>query len=254
MDNNKLETIQAVDRAFQILELISQRGNMSLNELHKEIGVNKASLLRLAYTLTQNGYLTKHPVTGDYAMTMKTYQIGLGSVQNADKFSLINSTLMDLNAATGRIAQFSVEDNNECLCLQSIGQRTSFFSVYTNVGKTSPMYCTSAGKAILSTYSNQQILEKWEKYDIEAYTENTITDPQDFLKEIMDVRIKGYALDRKENEFHVYCVGAVVMGYGNSPVGALSISGSTLTEEEEKQIADVLLPAAQKLSALMGYI
>lgn len=56
----KLETIQAVDRALQILETIGRASSMSLAELNKEIKVNKASLSRLVYTLVQNGYLVKN--------------------------------------------------------------------------------------------------------------------------------------------------------------------------------------------------
>ena len=38
----KIETIQAVDRAFQILETIGRVNSMSLAELNKEIKVYKA--------------------------------------------------------------------------------------------------------------------------------------------------------------------------------------------------------------------
>lgn len=251
---NKLETIQAVDRAFQILELLSRNGSMSLNDLHKEIKVNKASLLRLAYTLVQNGYLDKHPQTGNYSLTMKTYEIGIRSIQNLDKMSLINSILADLSAETGRIAQFSIEDHNQLLCLQSIGQKSSSFSVYTNVGNRSPLYCTSAGKAILASYSNSQVMEKWDFLNVKKLTEHTITDVHKLLEELSEIRERHYALDREENEYNVYCVGAVVMGSMNMPVGAVSISGRSLTSEEEKQIAEALIPAVKLLSGCMGYI
>ena len=155
----KLETIQAVDRALQILETIGRASSMSLAELNKEIKVNKASLSRLVYTLVQNGYLVKNEKNGDYSLTLKTYEVGLNAVQNLDKLSLINSTLLDLNNRCGRISQFSVEDNNQLLCLQSIGKEAMSFSVYTSVGHRSPLYSTSAGKALLSTYSNGEIIE-----------------------------------------------------------------------------------------------
>lgn len=128
----KPETIQAVDRALQILETIGRVNSMSLAELNKEIKVNKASLSRLIYTLIHNGYLAKNEKTGDYSLTLKTYEVGLNAVQNLDKLSLINSTLVDLYNRTGRIAQFSVEDNNQLLCLQSIGKEAVSFSIYTS--------------------------------------------------------------------------------------------------------------------------
>ncbi|POP35017.1 IclR family transcriptional regulator [Lactonifactor longoviformis] len=254
LTENKLETIQAVDRAFQILETISRKGSMSLNDLHKELRVSKASLLRLAYTLVQNGYLDKNPQTGNYTLTLKAYEVGISSIQNLDKISLINSTLVDLSRETGRIAQFSVEDNNQLLCLQSIGQKTSSFSIYTTVGRRSPLYCTSAGKALLSAYTNTQIIEKWETFDVKALTEHTITDIHSFLQDVSETRRRHYALDREENEYHIFCVGAPVMGHSNLPLGAISVSGSSLTEEEEQRIAGILVPAVKRLSGLLGYV
>ncbi|MDE6930616.1 MAG: IclR family transcriptional regulator [Lachnospiraceae bacterium] len=249
----KPETIQAVDRALQILETIGRVNSMSLAELNKEIKVNKASLSRLIYTLVHNGYLAKNEKTGDYSLTLKTYEVGLNAVQNLDKLSLINSTLVDLYNRTGRIAQFSVEDNNQLLCLQSIGKEAVSFSIYTSVGHRSPLYSTSAGKALLSTYSNGEIIEKWDKMNIQSLTENTLTDLQLFLQDIGLTRQRGYALDREENEYHVFCVGSVIMDFSNRPIGSISISGSSLTEQEEKEFSSLLMTSCRKLSGLLGY-
>lgn len=249
----KLETIQAVDRALQILETLGRVNNMTLAELNKEIKVNKASLSRLIYTLVQNGYLAKNEKTGDFSLTLKTYEVGLNAVQNLDKLSLINSTLVDLYNRTGRIAQFSVEDNNQLLCLQSIGKEAVSFSLYTSVGHRSPLYSTSAGKALLSTYSNGEIIEKWERMNIQPLTENTLTNLQLFLQDIGLTRQRGYALDREENEYHVFCVGCVIMDFSNRPIGSISISGSSLTEQEESEISELLMTSCRKLSGLLGY-
>ena len=114
----KMETIQAIDRAFQILETISRSGNMTLAELHEKMNISKASLSRLVYTLVENGYIEKRP-NNEYSLTLKAYEVGINAVQNLDQISLINSTLADLSRETGRVAQFSVEDNNQLLCVQS---------------------------------------------------------------------------------------------------------------------------------------
>ncbi|WP_367566239.1 IclR family transcriptional regulator [Lacrimispora sp.] len=249
----KTETVQAVDRALQILEIIGRVNSMSLAELNKEIKVNKASLSRLVYTLVQNGYLAKNEKNGDYSLTLKTYEVGLNAVQNLDKLSLINSTLIDLNNRCGRIAQFSVEDNDQLLCLQSIGKEAMNFSVYTSIGHRSPLYSTSAGKALLSAYSNGEIIEKWNNMNIQPLTENTLTDLQLLLQDIGLTRQRGYALDREENEYHVFCIGTVIMDFSNKPIGAISISGRSLTEQEEEELSSLLLTSSRKLSNLLGY-
>lgn len=252
---NKLEPILAVERGLKLLELLSEHGEMSLNEMHQISKINKASLLRLAYTLVQQGYAKKDEETGNYSLTLKSYEVGVRAVQNVNKMSLINSVLADLNQSTGRIAQFSVEDNNTLLCLQSINQNNNLFSVYSNLGGRSPLYCTSAGKAILSAYSNTEILAKWEKMDVKPLTKNTITDVQRLLEDISLTRQRGYALDNEENEYQICCIGSIVLGASGKPVGAVSLSGNVFQDEGEIQaVADDLLPAVRRLSGMMGYI
>lgn len=252
-DEVKMETIQAVDRAFQILETISRKGNMTAASLTRELKISKASLSRLLYTLVQNGYLEINK-SNEYLLTLKAYEIGINALQNLDKLSLINSTLVDLNRETGRIAQFSIEDSNQLLCIQSIGQNGISFSVYTNVGKRSPLYCTSAGKAILSARTNSEIIDLWDTFDAKPLTSHTITNLQDFLKEIACTKQRGYALDREESEYQLYCVGAAVLDHTGRPIGAISLSGSTLTPEEENTLSSCVIQASQRLSSLLGYV
>lgn len=252
---NKLEPIQAVERALQVLETLSVHGSMGLNDLYKITKINKASLLRLCFTLVEQGYLHKNEESGIYTLTLKSYEIGLRAVQNLDKMSLISATLADLSAATGRIAQFSVEDNNQLLCLQSIGQKNNMFSVYTNIGGRSPLYCTSAGKALLSAYPNTEILEKWKSFNIQPLTRHTIQNVQDLLADISKTRQRGFALDMEENEYNLCCIGSIVLGATGKPLGAISLSGEVFKSEKEiDDMAAILLPAVSRLSGMMGYI
>lgn len=250
----KTEPIQAVERALMILETLSDKGNMNLGELHKDMKINKASLLRLAFTLVQCGYLNQNQETGDYSLTTRAYEVGMSAIRNLDKNALIHNTLIELHNKTGRIAQFSIEDNNQLLCVQSVGGNTQNYSIYTNVGRHSPLYCTSAGKAILSTYSNGDILEKWKSFQIQKLTEHTITDVQSLLRDINQTRQQQYARDMEESEYDLFCVGTVILGSGNTPVGAISLSGSTLSLDEERQLTASLLPKAARLSSLLGYV
>lgn len=43
------------------------------------------------------------------------------------------------------------------------------------------------------------------------------------------------------------------MDFSNRPIGAISISGSTLTSQEEKEVSSMLLSSSRKLSGLLGY-
>lgn len=250
---NSTGSVQAIDRAFLILETISQRGTMSLSELHRELGVNKASLSRIALALCSNGYLNRDPKTGDYSLSLRAFEVGVRAVRKLDYSNLVKGVLEELSSELHVIAQFSIEDNNELLCLESFDQRDANFSVYTRVGGRSPLYSTSAGKAILSTYSNEDIREKWEKFQVCPYTSHTITTLEALMQDIALIRQRNYALDLEESEPGLFCIGTVLLNYNHKPIGAISLSTTSMSEDDQKRLGSALLDHSQRLSNMLGY-
>ena len=246
-----MKPVQAVERAFTVIESLAQNGAMTLKELNAVVSVNKASLLRLLFTLTENGYVKRND-DGSYTLTFKLYTTAVSSMQNVDRIALINEALSELNRSTGRVAQFSIEDGNQLMCLQSVGSSSSLFSIYTESGQRSPLYCTSAGKALLATHPNAQIADRWDALNAQRLTEHTLVDLQDFLRDMSETRRRQYALDVEENEYGIFCIGTVVKGDNCQPIGAISLTGTSLTPNEERDLAAALLPAARSLSKSFG--
>lgn len=94
-------------------------------------------------------------------LTLKTYEAGLNAVQNLDKLFLINSTLLDLNNDAVLDFQFSVEDTNQPLCLQSIEKRQCHFCIHQRRSSFSALHGTnsvSKGPFIHSTLMLEKLL------------------------------------------------------------------------------------------------
>lgn len=249
---NKKETVQSIDRAFLVLETVAKSKALSVNDLHNKLGLNKASLSRIASTLCNNGYLNRDMKTGDYSLSLRAFEVGVQAVRNLDYINLVRSILAELSNNLNAIAQFSIEDKNELLCLESFEQNSNIFSIYARMGQRTPLYSTSAGKAILSTYSNEEIIEKMQKVTLHSLTATTITDIKLLLQEIVQTRQRGYGLDMEETEPGVFCVGTVLMNYNRKPIGAISLSTSTLPKNKEKQFSEALLEYTQRISSLLG--
>lgn len=246
-------SVQIIDRTFRILEMVAKRGSMSLKDIYTSLGLNKASTLRIVSALCSNGYLCRNENSGAYSLSFKAFEVGVYAVRNVDYISFIKNTLNQLSAEFGVIAQFSVEDNNELLCLESYDPTRSNFSVYTRVGQRSPLYSTSAGKAILSTYSNDEIHSKWTAMNVRAFTRNTITTLDALLQDIGQIRQRSYALDNEESEPGLFCVGTVLLNYNRRPIGAISLSSNHMTKELQQQLSDALLAQTRQLSYMLGY-
>lgn len=245
--------LQVVERAFKVLELIAAEQSLKLNEIYQATGINKASLLRILASLCECGYVNRSERDGEYSLSFKAFEVGVKAVRTSEIDYVIRNVLEELSKRHNVIAQFSVEDHDELFCLQSYDENSTGYSVYTRVGQRSPMYSTSAGKAILSTYSNDEIREKWNGYSIRRLTPNTITDLDTLLKEISVVRRRGFATDYEESEQGLFCVGTVLLNFNLAPIGAISLSTSSLDDARLNELSAALLEQCRRLSYMLGY-
>lgn len=251
-DQNEFQSLQVIDRCFAVLELVSKHGSMSLKDIYSALQLNKASTMRIANALCSNGYLEKDS-RGNYSITFKCYEVGIRAVSRVDYISFIRETLDQLSDTLGVIAQFSVREQNELLCIESFDLTRANFSVYTRVGHRSQLYATSAGKAILSTYSDEEIKELWDQLNIRAFTTGTLTNFDDFMKDIYKTRKRGYAIDNEESELGLFCIGTPLVNGNGKAIGAISLSTNRMDEATQHRLSVALLSQTQRLSYMLSY-
>ncbi len=85
-------------------------------------------------------------------------------------------------------------------------------------------------------------------------TEKTILDKESLTAELDKVRKQGYALDARELEEHMECVGAPVFGADGSVLGAISLSSLYKPTEDYEALGCLVAEKAAELSRLLGYL
>ena len=245
--------VQSIDRALSILEIISEKEQISLKDLVDETQLSKATVHRLVNSLISNGYVQQNALTNQYEITFKMFQLGNKRVQNIDFLNVAKSMISQLMTTVGETCHLVVEDNNEVVYIDKFIPSNNNRSMASKIGKRAPMYCTAVGKSILSTYDNERIQEIWDQSNIVKLTENTITDYDQFIDEIAVIREQGYSVDNEENEKGIYCVSTYFVNYRNEVQGAISLS-FPITELDKKEFfVDELKTCANKISRLLGY-
>jgi IclR family acetate operon transcriptional repressor len=75
------------------------------------------------------------------------------------------------------------------------------------------------------------------------------------MEHLKTVRARGFAVDDEENEEGIRCVGAPIFDYSGRVIGALSISGATVTvtPDKVKTLAARVKEYAAKISRRMGW-
>lgn len=75
------------------------------------------------------------------------------------------------------------------------------------------------------------------------------------MKELEEIRSRGYAVDNEEVELGLRCVAVPVYDYRKKPIAAISISSAAayLNDEKIRQAAVGLQKTAKEISKRMGY-
>lgn len=116
------------------------------------------------------------------------------------------------------------------------------------------MYCTSVGKAILSTLPDSEIERIWDSREVQVFTPFTITKKSVLMEELCRSRQCGYALDNEENELGICCIGTAIPDRKSRPAYAISISLPVSMAREDRRLSMIepLLSAKKEISALLG--
>ena len=148
---------------------------------------------------------------------------------------------------------FGVRSDHEVVYICKFEPENPIITTAT-VGTKNPMYCTSLGKAILAytqEEARQQILGR---IKFRKKTERTVTSVEELEKELNRVRERGFALDAREMEEHMECVGAPVFGSDGSILGAISVSSLYKPTEDYEALGQIVHKKAEEVSKLLGFL
>jgi IclR family transcriptional regulator, acetate operon repressor len=241
-------TVQSVDRALELLELMEAAGGtLGLSELASRAGLPLPTIHRLVRTMVNRGYLRQEP-SRRYALGPRL--IPLGDTAGRMVGAWARPRLDELVRSVGETANLAMLEVDSVVYVAQVPSPHSM-RMFTEVGRRVMPHCTGVGKALLSTLSVDEVTQILRRTGMPAQTETTITTPEAMLRELAEVRERGYAVDNGEQERGVRCVAAPV---ANSPTPvALSVSGPSerLTSGRVAEVGRILLATADDLATAL---
>lgn len=250
-----IEIVQSVDRTLSILELISDYDDgLRITEISEKVGLHKSTVHRLLGTLIYKGYVIQNQRTNKYRLTTKLFELGNRVIADMDILKASKPYTEDLMKILNEVVHLVIRDDKYIVYIDKV-EANNTIRMASNIGRRSPLYSTSVGKAILAYLDEKEVLKIWDSSDIKKFTDNTITDYDIFRMELDKIRLHGYAVDDEENEHGVRCVGAPIFNFHGEVEGAISISGPTIrvTKEKVDVIADEVKRCAHLISKNLGY-
>ena len=247
--------IKSLQRAINILDLFDeQTANLGITEIAEKLGLHKSTAAGLVYTLEHNRYLEQDPETRKYSLGFKLVERASTLLDQFDVRKAARPHLEELIAWCDESVNLAIRDGGQVVYIERL-TTTRSLGMRAKVGYRTPLHCTALGKAILSCMPTNKVEELITQYGLPAATDNTITDPAQFLREIDRVRAQGFAVDDEEIEIGVRCVAAPIFDHTGRPVAAVSISTPVLRLplSEVPRYGQKVVEAADAISAKLGY-
>lgn len=247
-------TLETLERALTVIEAIQELNGARVSELAEHLDLPQSTVHGYLSTLQRNRYLVK---TGDeYDIGLKFLNVGGYVTDREPGYDFAREKVKELARETGERAQFIVEEYGRGTYIHTETE-DSAVQIDARIGKEKPLHASAAGKAILSTFSQDRVDAVIDRWGQPQLTEHTITDRDRLLDELETTAERGYSLNREESVKGLHAVGAPVMNPDGACFGALSVSAPSNRFQGERFNEDVpilVLGAANDIELRLAYL
>ena len=242
-------------RTVDILKLVSKNPDgITLDGICEKLELPKTSAYDIVTTLVEMGMVNvTRGQKQTYTIGLTAYRIGINYTNNLDFIGIIEPELKAFAKNVGKTVFFGGRSDHEEVYICKAEPENPIITTAT-VGTKNPVYCTSLGKAILAYSDEETRRQVMGRIKFRQKTERTILTTEGLKKELDMVKQKGYALDAREMEEHMECVGAPVFGPDGSVMGAISVSSLYKPTEDYEALGRLVHEKALEVSRLLGFL
>ena len=213
---------------------------LSLSELARRSGLPLATAHRLVRELEGWQALTRR-VDGRYEVGSRLWQLGLLASLQIELRHVAYPFLQDVYAATGDNVHLAVREGVDALYVERISGERSV-PILSAAGTRLPLHATGVGKVLLA-YAPADVLESALR-NPRRVTGHTVVERGRILRELEQVRLRGFARTAEEMTLGTCSVAVPVLGAGDTVVAALGIVVASLRRDLLR-----LVPVLQVASA-----
>ena len=241
--------IRSVERTLEILELLSSTDEpVTLHDVSSHTGLARSSAFRYLSTLEGRGYAVR-TAEGVH------YRLGPAFPSSTDRrvealIDAFRSRLAALVAKCGETANLGILSGYRVRYL-FIEESPRQVRLSARPGDRDFVHCTAIGKVIASALAGRELRRILEVEGLPQRTSRTITDVDQLMKELEEVRARGYAIDDRENEVDGRCVAVRVPSEDVRAAVSLSAPAARVSLKSLKDMAADLQAVVQGVSESM---
>ncbi len=246
-----------VERAFRLLELLSaSEEGLTLSDLARALGMSKGSVHGLLKTLESNRVIEQSEERR-YILGPRIFDLAQAYGQRPDLRRLALPAMRRLAASIGQTIFLGRVEDDRIRILECIEDESELPSLRISArrGGRIPLLAGATARVAMAAWPVSKREEFLRSHPLPAFTEHSITDPDQFLSAVEETARTGIGEDHEEYLTGVNAVAAPIYGSGGLLVALLWVVGfaSRFGEEAMQRARQQLRAEAGALSRSLSF-
>lgn len=254
MDGDERDyTITAVERSFQLMEVIAANPDCTLAELSRLTGFSRSLVFRMTFTMEKSGYILRTRDRGGYKLGYRTLYLSACAQDQIPLIQAARPFIDDLARRTGLNVNINVREGLFHLTVLSRHQSDPE-NLYVRTGRLGPLYAGGAPKILLA-FAPEHIQEKVLSGRLEKLTDATVVDPVEIAATLAQIRQTGNNETIRDVYPDGFAFAAAIRGPDGAVVAAISLAGTLdqLSAESRQLFRAGVNDTASRISETLGF-
>ena len=242
-------------KSIEVLKHMVDSGiPLGVTEISKNLSVSKSTIYGILNAFKDEKFVEKDIKTKKYIIGTELYELAKKVFKGGEIVMIARPFLEKLVSLVEETAFLCIREDTVARVLDAIEAKKAL-KISSPIGVRFPITASVLCKAFLSPMDNESIKMFLKEKGLPVYTENSITDINEFLKEIDNTRKTGYSLDLEEYLKGVRAVATLIYS-GDVPVGAICVIGFSTSMHNEKlpSVIQHLKNTAQQISERLSQL
>jgi len=223
-DKTDQNTVQALDRALRLLEILAASSGLTLSELAEQSEQAIATVYRALVTLQARGMVEVEEPGQVWHIGAGAFRVGSAFLRRTKVVERARGPMERLARDTGETANLGMEVGGEVLFLAQF-EAANAIRAFFPPGSKGPMHVSGIGKALLAWYSTERVGEILARKGLERFTSLSLSSIESLERDLARTRERGFAIDDQERAEGMRSVAAPIFNADAEPIAALAVSG-----------------------------
>lgn len=238
----------AVHRSFQLLRTVAEaKRGLRIVELAQRLGYSASTTHGLVHALLRENALVQSEDSHELFLGPLVAELAFTDWNYLRVNELARPVLNEIRDSVDATVILGVRIRSRVM-ITATAEAVESLKISAPVGTTLPIFAGATGKAFLAHETTDRVRRLIGARGLPQYTPNSVVSVEDYLNELQEVRVRGYALDDEE---YLSGVRAVAVPLNNLPGLPMAIwvvgFAANMSMERLHEVAGVVTAAAKKL-------